>query len=63
MVPPAVLVAPVMVAESNTELPTVMVVEDRFVAMLTPFGLTVRGSQALVATLLFVSPLYAAFQL
>jgi hypothetical protein len=62
-VPPAVPVAPVRVAESDTELPTVMVAEDRFVARLTTFELTVRGSQTLVATLLFVSPLYAAFQL
>jgi hypothetical protein len=52
-----------MVAESNTELPTVIAVEDRLVAMLTPFGLTVRSTQALVATLLFASPLYTVFQL
>src|SRR2546428_12708987 len=62
-VPPALLVEPVNAAESYAELPTVIVVEDRLVAIDTPFGLTVRGSQALLARLLFVSPLYAAFQL
>src|SRR3989442_14412642 len=62
-VPPAPLVAPVSIAESNTEPPTVIVVEDREVAIATPFGLTVSGSQGLLARLLFVSPLYAAFQL
>ena len=62
-VPPAVLVAPVIVAESKAKLPTVIVVADRLVVMLTSFWLTVRGSQALMATLLFTSPLYTAFQL
>src|SRR2546427_3686841 len=62
-VPPALLVAPVNTAESNTEPPTVIVAADKEVAIATPFGLTVRGSQALVAMLLFASPLYAAFQL
>jgi len=56
-VPPALLVAPVMLAESDAVLPTVMVVEDRVVAMLTPPRLTMRSAQALVATLLFASPL------
>ena len=62
-VPPALLEAPVRVAESNTEPPTVIVVADRLDVILGPFRVTVRGSQGLVAALLFVSPLYAAFQL
>src|SRR5712692_1086380 len=62
-VPPALLEAPVRVAESNTEPPTVIVVADRLVAIVGPFRVTVRGSHALVAALLFISPLYAAFQL
>jgi len=62
-VPPAVPDASVSTAESYTELPTVIVVADRLVAMLGPFRVTVSGSQRLVAPLLFVSPLYAPFQL
>jgi hypothetical protein len=62
-VPPAVLVAPVMVAESNAEAPTVIVVEDRLVTMLTVWVPTVRSAQPLVAILLFASPLYTEFQL
>jgi hypothetical protein len=59
-----VLVEPVIVAVSNTEPPTVMVNAERFVEIFTPpFGLTVRGAHALVIPLLFVSPVYAAFQL
>src|SRR3989442_15104385 len=61
-VPPAPLEAPVNTAESNTEPPTVIVFDDREVAIATPFGLTVRGCQALLARLFFVSQMYAALQ-
>jgi len=62
-VPPALVVAPVRTEESDAELPTTMVVEERLVTITTPFGLTVRSSHGLVAALLLASPLNAAFQL
>jgi hypothetical protein len=62
-VPPAVTEAPDSVAVSYIEPPTVIVVAERLVVMLGPFRVTVRSSHALVAALLLVSPLYAAFQL
>src|SRR2546425_12994582 len=56
-VPPAVAVVPVRVAESDTEPPTVMLVAERVVAIVTPpTWLTCRGSHGLVAPLLFASP-------
>jgi hypothetical protein len=57
-VPPAELVKPNSVAKSVTEPPTVIVEEERVVDMVTRAGaVTVKGSHALVAGVLFVSPL------
>jgi len=44
------------VDESVTVVPTTGVVEERFVVIVELAWLTVRGSQALMAPLLFVSP-------
>jgi hypothetical protein len=56
-VPPAPDVTPVSVAESVTDPPTLIVDIDREVEIAVPeVGLTVRGSQALVAALLLESP-------
>ncbi len=64
MVPVADGVLPVSVAESDTELPTVIVVADRVVVIVTPVtGLTWRDSHGLVAPLLFESPEYDACKL
>jgi len=63
-VPPAPDVTPARVAESVTDPPTVIVDCDREVEIVAPeVGLTVRGSQVLVAALLLASPEYTAFQL
>jgi hypothetical protein len=52
-----------IVAESETEPPTVMVFCERVVLMVGVALLTVRSSQGLVDALLFTSPLYPTFQL
>jgi hypothetical protein len=50
-------------AESLTDLPTVIEVADSVVVSLGGAGLTVSGSQGLVAATLFASPLYFAWKL
>jgi hypothetical protein len=55
-VPPAVDVWPWSVDVSLTVPPTIIVVTERDVVIVTPTGLTVRGSQPLVAPLLLASP-------
>jgi hypothetical protein len=54
---------PVRVAESLTRLFATIVVAERVVVIVGVALMTVRGSHGLVAGLLFVSPLYVAFQL
>lgn len=54
--PPAVDVAPASADVSESVPPTVIVELDRVVAIVTPTGLTVRGSHPLVARLLLASP-------
>ena len=60
---PATWNPPVMVEESEAELPTTTVVEDTTVLMDGLAFWTVSGSQALVAALLLASPEYAALKL
>jgi hypothetical protein len=55
-VPPAVDVWPWSVDVSLTVPPTVIVVTERDVMIVTPTGLTVRGSHPLMAPLLLESP-------
>src|SRR5713101_7563274 len=55
-VPPAVGVWPCSVDVSLTVPPTLVVVGERPVVIVAPTGLTVRGSQPLVAPLLLASP-------
>ncbi len=50
MVPPALKVLPVSVAESTTEPPTIIVDAERMVVIVVTAGLTVNGSQALGPT-------------
>jgi len=51
------------VAESDTEPPAVMALEERVVEIVGVTFETVKGSQRLVAGLLLVSPLYNAWKL
>ena len=53
----------VRTAESVTTVPTLLVVDERLVAMLGEVLSTVRGSQPLVVALLLESPEYAALKL
>ena len=60
-VPPALLVTPLSVAESVTDPPTVMTLDESVVLIVTAVaGLTVRGSHGLVDPMLFESPEYRA---
>jgi len=60
---PAASKPPVKVAESYTELPAVMALEERVVEIVGVTFETVKGSQPLVAGLLLVSPLYDPWKL
>jgi hypothetical protein len=60
-VPPA-LYELLIVAESDTRLPTETVVDERAVAIVGLADCTVRGSHEETAGLLFASPLYAAWK-